>query len=402
MRFQAPIDISLGVVWPVIISIFATYNIILSSGFTFYGDFAVTPNISDYLRSLGYSWIQLSSTPNHPEGFLYVVGFALPYFIGASAALAPKIFISTSYAALGIFSYASLRMFTMKQFRTPYSMLGGVASASVAMVNMYSITSLQLPHVLLALGLLPFAFVIYTRLINAEISLRRGSVILAISVSAMMIFSAMVFLFIGIGLLYLLYSSLRSPNKLQFLTRGIERSVLGALLWIPLNAYAIGSWLNQLLLRPSFYSAYYPESFAIDTFSSQRGYGVGFDPLRVLSLNIGSGAFLPISSTTITLGLVVPLLSALCLLQLSKLGALKKDVSFFAIVTALGVLFTIRTPPFGYLSEIIAQRFFSSGLLWAFIRNPNNLIPVVILGYSVLFGISLAVTADRLSSRRRK
>ena len=387
------IDCILGLILPFTVVFIAQYGIILEHGFVIRGDLGFPIYLDEYLSQVFNAWNHYTSSPNGAISYINVLIFAIPHWLGASADVSEKIWLLVSYASTGTFMYFAMRILLPKKSALAHYGACTVASLTY-MINKYALVLIHLPGHLLSSAALPLAIALYMRTLRGDRGVLRNAILTSVTLSLTVFATHTLALAFFAMIVAFLYRSLRSRGSAL---RYLGRNVLIFFLFITLNAY----WIIPQYLAPTLPEAYFPSYIPPLRYNPEElglsRYGHGKNVVNVLTLNLGYGLELPITVQSIAVGSLMPIVAFSFFLFRRKEGECYEVASLSFILFTVGTLLTIRTWPFILVSDFLGRYIFSSGLWWAFIRNPDHFSPLVIYSLSTLTGLTSAAILGRLT-----
>ncbi|MEM2352234.1 MAG: hypothetical protein QXT26_07485, partial [Thermoproteota archaeon] len=380
---QIFIDVLLGILLPLTVAFIALRKVLITPGLVLYGDLGFPYYLSDWLYYVSYAWNHYSSSPNGPISYINVLMFAIPHWLGASAEVSEKMWLFSSYALAGIFMYFAMRILLPKKGSIAHH--GACIIASMAyMVNMYALVLIHLPGHLISYAALPLTSAFYIKTLREKENILRNSFLTSIFLSLTVLAThTLAITLFAMAVFWLFRFRVKEGRILQ----DVKKNIIIAVSFLLINLY----WTLPQYLAPVLPEAYFPSYVPPLRYDpAELGverFGQGYDLLRVLSLNIGYGLFLPSTLESKVIGTLIPIIAFSSLL-IHKNDEIRRLVLPHSLLFLSASLVTIRSWPFTLASDFLGKYLFSSGLWWGFIRNPAHFAPLLIYSLAFLAGTS--------------
>jgi len=388
------IDAVFGFLLPILVGYVALIQVFKTPGFILYWDNAFPYDPKKAFTQILYPWHWYSSAPYDPvTGVIFNLLF-MPYvWLGVAPELANKIWFLQNFALAGISMNIASRILLPK-VESKLAYYGGCVTASLSyMITVPAITSIISPPRMISYSALPLAIAIYIKMLETKRNILLRSLALVFAMVLVQVWSPLLPIMIGVMAMYQLWRVVISGGqRYKVLVADLKVDIFAIALFILLNSYwfldpfAIRLFTGRFLNLENVFGSSAPPPAGLDI-NTLMGLGGFFSLQNVLTLDT-RWITLPSSILSNFLMVLIPVIAFIPAFLFVKERTDFKNLIMFHLVLALFcITFGAKSPPFDYLTILIASATNATGDFARFLNEPAGLIFTLAYSYALLSAV---------------
>ena len=262
------LEVSLGILLPLIVSYFVFAGIFSAPGFMLYWDQTFNYDLAAFFSNWQINaWSYFRSASASFTMFLgfgwaiHNLGFMIPYWLGSSPDFANKLWFLQNYALVGTSMYFAMRILLPKRDKKIHY-IGCVLSSLIYMINKPIITTLNVQTRMIGYAGVPIGFALYYKTLKEDQGVIKNSILTALAWSLATTFEPLLLLLIITSLCLQLYKIVRSrENHISALIGAIKKNILIFGIFALLNF----NWFMSPMVR-QFLARFIPQESAVIPF----------------------------------------------------------------------------------------------------------------------------------------